>query len=117
MFPGQWIHVGASGSTTLWSPWFARGADNAIFTYEQMVLFGGGMFAVSVYHKNSEDTGNGAVATSGTFSQVASTTFRTSTPFEDLEELVRFQYSLGSEGTASSVLFRMLPTTWIPQAT
>jgi hypothetical protein len=115
MFPGHWIHAANGGTTTLYSPWFPRGGDEGVFTYELMVSEGGGTFSVDVLDKNTEDTGDG-VSASASFSQVGSTDFHTSEPVPKLEELVRFKYVLTTESADATVLFRMLAPTWFSQA-
>jgi hypothetical protein len=115
MFPGQWIHADVADTTTLYSPWFPRGGDQGIFTYEVMVIIGGGAFSVDVLDKNTEDTGNGSSA-SASFAQVGTTTFYKSGVISNLEELVRFRFVLAAETNAATVLFRMLAPTWFSRA-
>lgn len=115
MFPGQWIHT-SSGKVTLWSPWFPRTADDAIFTYEEMVNDGGSL-VVKVFGKDSEEAGDGVEVTGGAFAQLGATNFYKTSVVAGLPELVRFRYELTREESAqASVLFRMLSPTWFDQA-
>lgn len=113
------MHIGhtivqGSSSTDLFSPWFPREADNAVFTYEQIKLESSS-FTVEVWHKNTEDLGDGTQLT-GTFT--ADSTFSNIYyhTFEGLKELVRFRYELNSGdwevGGPCFVIYRMLAPTW-----
>jgi hypothetical protein len=112
MHTGHWLVT--SGTTTkVLSPWFSKGGCRAIFTYEKIVEIGSPTLTVRVIHKNEEDTGEGSFATAATaFGLVAGTALYTG-EFENLKEMVRFQYELaqGEEGT-EMLLCRMLAPTW-----
>ena len=104
--------TGTGGSTVLFSAWFPREADNAIFSFEQIMLEGGSSFVVKVFHKNTEETGEGA-AHGGSFS-VESDNIHWGT-FTALKELVRFHYEVkdGNWGNGPCfVIYRMLAPTW-----
>ena len=116
MYPGQWIHT-AAGKVTLWSPWFPRAADDAIFTYEEMVN-DGGTLVVKVFGKDTEEPGDGTEVTGSSFSQISGTNFYKTAVVAGMPELVRFRYELTrDEADPASVLFRMLSPTWFDQAT
>ncbi len=118
------MHIGTSlmamGSTTArsyYTPWFQRGADNAVFTYEIIqALASGGSFAVVVLHKNREDQGaEGAAVSGATFSQIGTSGF-----FEakavGLKELVRFKITVTPAGVSDGVVYRFLSATWYSKA-
>ena len=93
------------------SPWFPRGGDNAIFAYEALKsLYSGDNMAVTVLHKNREDSGAGAIHSTPTWS--TSGTLRYAT-FSGLKEMVRFGFSCSG---IAGVVFRMLPPTWFDDA-
>ncbi|MHC4516217.1 MAG: hypothetical protein ACYS5W_21315 [Planctomycetota bacterium] len=104
----------AGGSTVLFSPWFPREADYAVFSYEQIALKGSGTaFEVLVYHKNTEDTGEGA--TSGASFSSLSDNIYTSSKVA-YKELIRFRYEVKdgnyNDGGVCFVIYRMLAPTW-----
>lgn len=127
MHIGQWI-VGsnASGVTPveIYSPWFPRGADNAIFTMEVIAdVNPAGTnklgLDVDVFEKNTEDVGDGAVVSGSTFSTMNTVGFYKTPVIEGLKELVRFKYSFAPTGTGvivAAALYRMLPPTWFSDA-
>jgi len=78
----------------LFTPWFAREADNAIFTYETIKAGTGATLTVNVYTKNSEDTGEGALAATGTVTTTTSGSFTKLKVIDGLEELVRFKITV-----------------------
>ena len=99
-----------SESTAVYSPWQERGGDNVIWPIEVVneALAGtDARFEVQVFHKNSDDTGDGVAVGS-------------SIAFEDpgilhldvtagLKEMVRLKFSFNENATADSwVLFRAL---------
>ena len=66
---------------------------------------------VEVYHKNSDDTGSGALA-SGT--AIKTSGGRSSSTWGGLKELVRYRYSV--KGAADQyVMFRMLSPVWFDE--
>ena len=114
MNAGQWL-IADSTKIKVFSPWFPRAADNAIFTYEKIVVVGSPTLLVNVVEKSKDDPGNGT-ATSATFSAILGTSFFKATG-EDLKELIRFQYELNAgEGGVEAILYRMLAPTWYSDA-
>jgi hypothetical protein len=114
MLQGQWILVGAEGTTVLFTEWFDRQQTNAVMTYEVVQLIGTPTLTVDVYHKNRDEVGNGAqVSVSWTTSNGM-----TYGDAENLEEMIRFKVSL--EATASlaagaaieAAFLRILMPTW-----
>ncbi|HHH28829.1 MAG TPA: hypothetical protein ENK57_10865 [Polyangiaceae bacterium] len=123
------MHIGAllitlagdEGPEEYYTPWFPKGADNAVFTYEiiRQNFGASGSIQVEVFTKNREDIGS-----SGTSKGTISTNFSGTTFYEhdvtDLRELVRFKITLttgsskptGQEG----VVYRILPPTWYDKA-
>jgi hypothetical protein len=97
-----------------YSPWFPRGADNAVFVAEILKdTFGGSPLEIIVYTKNAEDEGSGAteVATllslTGGFVQSDVT---------GLKELVRFGMRFKAGAVGQGAEFRILPPTWYDKA-
>jgi hypothetical protein len=105
---GEWILCDGSTQVELWTPWFTRAATNAVFTYEEIVVVGSVTLSVAVFHRNSDEVGNGSSAgsswtTAGQFSYANVT---------NLKEMVRFKVILTPEFGAGAVCFRFLPPTW-----
>ena len=115
MHVGQWLVASnSSGATKVFSPWFPRGADNAVFTYESIKTVGSATLTITVVHKNREDTGNGTSA-GDTWTAVAGSAFKTQTILQ-LKELVRFEFELTSSSGDAFCLYRMLAPTWFNDA-
>jgi hypothetical protein len=121
------------------SPWFPREADNAIFTREQIQNSASVGLTVEVWHKNTEDIGEGDKLTvsGGSWGTSGDLSYGT---FEGLKELVRFEFTAGSAGTVlvgtvqepggpgadvntsltsadiGWIMFRMLAPTWFNTA-
>jgi hypothetical protein len=125
MFDAQTIQMQGTTATEQYSPWFPRGGDYGLFTLEVTAVGGGGTptLTVEMYHKNSSETGDGALA-AGNMSFARTTTGRTTVDFANaagsspafggFEELVRYKFRIS--GGASSVTtwatFRMLAPIW-----
>ena len=106
MFDAQILPAG----TAVYSPWFARGGDYARFTVDVIEYsLGGNDLSVQFFTKNSEDTGDGVLA-SGSPTISRSATGRETAECDNLEELVRYKFTAG--GTTGQVLFRMLTPVW-----
>lgn len=101
------------------TPWFPKGADNAVFTYEIIHQnFGsGGGITVTVYTKNREDAGSEGTSFTS-FSQLGSTgLFEKSCA--NLKQLVRLKITVtpGSSPTGpEGACYRILPPTWFDTA-
>lgn len=118
------MHIGTSlmamGSTsakTYYTPWFPRGAENAVFTYELIqALPVGGTFAVTALHKNREDQGaeGTTLVASGSFSQIGSSGLYHGVG-TGIKELVRFKLVVTPAGTGDGLVYRFLPPTWYPK--
>ena len=100
---GQTLEAGA----VVWSPWFPRGADNGVFTYELIDTGASATLTVAVFHKNTDETGPGA-DTSASWADVDSNTNFQAAKVTDLKEMVRFKYTAAT----SWVLYRMLTPQW-----
>ena len=110
------MHIGQTllADTKLFSDWFPREADNAIFSYEYMKETAGvTSFTVTVYHKNTEDPGEGVVKT-GSFSELPTDTDIFTLRLEGLKEMVRFSFEVAGSWTDAPAysVYRMLPPTW-----
>lgn len=114
MFEGQYLFAG--DTTVVYSPWFSRQADNAIFSVDLM-LTNTATLEVLLYTKNSEDPGDGAVVSgaNGTIlSATSSANVYSHRVTGGMEEMVRYQFTVSS-GTSDPthwVFFRMLPPSW-----
>ena len=107
------MHIGEIivTGTDVFTPWFTRQAENAIFTYERIQIFGSGdAVDVSLYQKNTEDQGVGTLL-SGTWTGSGNLFTRR---IEGLQEMFRFRIKGLTGGIA--VLFRFLDTTWYDTA-
>ena len=103
----------------IYSPWFPRQADNAIFTFYQIQkLLGTGDLVVEIFHKNAEDLGPGSLITSTFVEEGSSGVFWTSTPVTGLKELVRCRVHAGFASGAGhyGAWFRILEPTWFNRA-
>lgn len=105
MFQAQYLF----GGTTLFSPWMSRQGDNLTLTVD-FIEQATSTLGVTVFQKNSQDTGNGTAHPDGVLTMANTTASNTKT-FTGLEELVRFQFATTGSG-ANYALFRMLPNLW-----
>ena|SRR5688500_13941563 len=109
MFEAQVIADPGDG-TSVYSPWFPRQGDVALFTLE-IGAVSSVTLTVEVATKNTEDPGDGTLVggsiSRGTVGRSATTWGPT-----DLEELVRFKFTAVGDGVGDWVLFRMLPAVW-----
>lgn len=111
MFEAQLLYGSGSvtpTNTVVYSPWFSRRADNALFTLDVVAISASASITVRAFHKNTEDTGDGTLV--GTIA-TRTTSGRTTTSIAGLKEQVRYEYSVGS-GTSKWVMFRMLAPAW-----
>ena len=102
------------GSTVL-TPWMARQADNAVFTFEVVDNPDGKNLTVQAYDKNLEEYGSGN--TNGSTTAAASGFIQVSRT--GLKELVRFGLTVAGPAdtpTGTGILYRMLPPTWYDEA-
>ncbi|MHC4898444.1 MAG: hypothetical protein ACYTGW_15185 [Planctomycetota bacterium] len=100
------MHIGETllAGSDLFTPWFAREADNAIFTYESITIAGDATLTVTVYTKNSEDTSEGALAATGTVTTTTSGSFTKLKVIDGLEELVRFKITVTGNPISGELL-------------
>jgi hypothetical protein len=105
------------------TPWFPKGADNSVFTYEIIRQnFGTGGtpgFTVAVYTKNREDIGSQGTAVSGSWTQLSPADFYDFKAI-NLRQLVRFKITVTDGTTPPSGqeggMYRILPPTWYDKA-
>ena len=134
MYIGQLLMADAN----VLSPWFPREADNAIFTWEKIQESVSVGLTVEVWHKNTEDIGEGdKLSVTGSWGSSGNLNYGT---FNGIKELVRFEFTVGSSqstltgfvqspgGTGAEVhtdvigtdigwiMFRMLAPTWFNTA-
>lgn len=105
--------LAGGGIYQVFSPWIPRGGDNARFTFE-VAAISNAKLTVYVYHKNAEETGNGAVAAITNFSFVNTTGIDTK-EWLGLKELVRFLLIVECDDEQSEVgwvSFRFLNCVW-----
>lgn len=110
--------MGSTATRTYYTPWFPRGTDNAVFTYEviQALVTAAGTFEITVLHKDTEDPGaEGTVlVATGSFTQIGTSGFFHGVG-KDIKELVRFKIVLKPTGVSDGVVYRFLPPTWYPK--
>lgn len=108
MFDAQYLFEGDS----VFSPWMSRGGDNLIVSVDVAAVDGTGAgIYIEVFHKNTEDPGDGTLIASPVISET--TTGRADAEYLGLEELVRYRFSAPSGAAAGSrVLYRMLQPIW-----
>ena len=100
---GTTLNAGA----VAYSPWFKRGALNAVFSAELISVSAGGTLDVGVEHRNNDET---VPSSAGAFPSIASTGVETG-DLSGLKENVRFVYtSGGASGNWSH--FRVLNPAW-----
>lgn len=112
MFEGQYLFSDDVGGISVYSPWFARGGDNAEFTVD-IIQATGAKLDIAVLTKKSEDAGDGgSTIASQTNINTAGRTTISSTA--GAEELVRYRFTCKADTTdvLGYVLFRMLPIVW-----
>ena len=115
MFDAQLLIEGS----VVYSPWFARGGDNAIFTLDvvQYMLGTNNSLTVEVLTKSSEDTGDGDAISNVVITATAagrSSVECDSTVSNGINELVRYKFTVSGDSTGS-VLFRMLTPVWFDE--
>ena len=118
MHIGEYLVAANESDVAVFTPWLARGADNARFTYEEIQMIGSPTFEVVVRHKNTEDLQRDGAAVSVTWSStgVGNTTFKTGTA-TGLKELIRFECILQPSSSAlEAILYRFLEPTWFNTA-
>lgn len=93
-----------------YTPWFPRGADNGVFTVEEVEK--SATVTYTVLSKNREE--EGSAPNSGTSFSTVSGNFKEA-KVTGLLELVRFKISV-SGTSGQSVIFRFLPPTWYDTA-
>lgn len=101
-------------SVSVYSPWFSRGGDRAIFTLEVVEGTLSSLLStltVQPFHKNSDEAGDGAQVSGLTISR--DSLGNSSAEFGPFKELVRYKFSIG--GTSMDLrwaAFRMLTPVW-----
>lgn len=103
-----------TGAQTFYTPWFPRGADNAVFTLEKQQDTFSTVMSVSVESKNREDEGSAPFADVATFTALAGNFFEASCT--GLKELVRFKMTFTANAVGQGVVYRFLPPTWYDTA-
>lgn len=112
MFDAQLLFGKAETSVRVYSPWFVRQADNALFTLDLVWIQAPGSLKVRVFHKNREDAGNGTLLGDGEIGLTSAG--RVTGEWSGFKELVRYRFSVDVQvvGQAPKVLFRMLSPCW-----
>jgi hypothetical protein len=94
----------------VFGPWMPRIDDNLIITAEVGALEGlGTAFAIQIYHKNSEEIGEGTAMPTPL---IVSSVGRSRLEYLDVKEYIRYRFLVNEEDDAGRVLFRMLGITW-----
>ena len=99
------------GGGGLYSPWMGRQGDNIIVTIERIAS--DFQLSVEVFHKNSDETGNGTKL--GLTALDASSNGVFSKEFNDVKELVRYKYVPRSSDSRDLAFFRMLEPVWFDE--
>jgi len=97
-----------------YTPWFPRGADNAMFMLELIKNTFGSTFTVDVWTKNREDEGSAPGSVVGTFSTLSGNFQEVGC--KDLKELVRFRITTRADAVGQGAIFRFLGPTWYDTA-
>lgn len=109
MFDAQLIVTDAN-APEVFSPWFPRQADNAVFTLEIVAKQGSTKLTVQLFTKTTDDAGDGGAVASPT--DVGSVG-RTALPQEgEMQTLVRYRYTASAGSAGDWILFRLLPPVW-----
>lgn len=108
--------IAASENREHFTPWFPRGADNAVFAYELIYSdLSGDPMEVTIYHKDGEDPGSQVSTPTGGFAQFGGTDFYQANA-TGLKELIRFKVTVPQGDPGQSVVFRFLAPTWYSKA-
>ena len=116
MFQAQLLKTGVSGGiaapVSVYSPWFARLADNVGITLELVAFDGSPSLKLEVVDRTAEGTGSGGAPLSGSITLTTAT--RSTAEWTGLKEFVRFKVTLSEAsgiGTCWAV-FRVLDAVW-----
>jgi hypothetical protein len=118
MIIGTCFLASTSENRDRFTPWFPRGADNAIFMFEEIYCdMGDGDYTINVYHKSAEDPGSSPGSPTTTATSLTGTGF-TRIQAVGLKELVRFKISVvkQEDNPGSSLVFRFLSPVWYATA-
>jgi hypothetical protein len=109
VFEAQLLYGAAGRGLQIYSPWFPRRGDNAMFTID--FVGGAATIAVEVFSKDVADAGDGTQVT-GSFTASSSTSPpQKSGSFSGLKDLVRYRYTV-TDASTKFALFRMLAPVW-----
>lgn len=120
MIPTQVLYCSDSNPTSVFGPWFTRGADYARFVIEVPAMSSSSdqlKLGIQMYHKNLEETGDGAAV--GSLVVIDGSMLASDQRFifevtEGFKELVRYALTLiniGGSGAAWA-RFRALAPVW-----
>lgn len=105
---------------TYYTPWFPKGADNALLMMELIantIPTGAGAVTATVWTKNLEDEGSAPGSAAATFTSLTGATLGF---FEaactGLKQLVRFQVTFRADAVGQGVIYRFLGPTWYDTA-
>lgn len=114
MHIGRVLIVDSDEDTVLFTDWMPRQGDHAVFTAELITAIGAD-FAVDVYHKNSEDSGPGAVL--GALVGATTTLGLHKKQFSGLKELVRYRITVSATADKmGGIIYRFLQVAWFDKA-
>lgn len=108
MFQAQLLIRPSTSDLSVYNPWFNRGGDYLRTTLDPVGLQGATL-TVKVLITNRQDSGDG-VEIEGT-SIVGTTVGRSTAEWGGLEELVRYEFTVGT-ASGNWALFRMLDPVW-----
>lgn len=99
---------------TYYTPWFPKGADNAMFALEKVLDTIAGGITVTVFTKNREDEGSAPGSAVGTFASLSGAFHEVAC--QGLKDLVRFRIVFTASAAGQGVICRFLPPTWFDTA-
>jgi hypothetical protein len=116
MFEAQYLwSTDEADGHSVFSPWFPRQGDCIRYTLDFIhKLNGSPQIRVQLFHKNTEDTGDGS-NTGSAIAFTSSDAQRHQQEFTSgLKELVRYKFTVKADSAdvAQGILFRMLPPVW-----
>ena len=114
MFDAQLL-ITKTAAYSVFSPWFARLADNVRFTADLVGISGTPELKIEVVDRTAEGTGSGGSPLSGNITLTSSTSPpRVTTEWTGLKEFVRFKITLTPNASTAGdwVLFRILEPVW-----
>lgn len=120
MFDGQVI-IATTSATSVYSPWFARGGDHAVFTLEVAAWSESSAstkLKIEAYHKAKEESGDGSAISESIEIPSNSASPRSSKDWASntFKDLVRFKITFTPSSGTQWAIYRILPPIWYDAA-